>query len=46
MRRDECSGYHPTLLSRFTRYDELPRDIPLLLTKNEMVYRFNAAQLE
>lgn len=46
LRRDECSRCHPALLSRHIRHNELPRDIPLLLTKNELVDRFNAAQLE
>lgn len=46
IRSDECSADNSTLLSRRVRHDRLSRDIPLLLTKNELVDRFNAAQLE
>jgi len=46
IRRDECDRYHPALRSQYVRHDKLRRDIPLLLTKNELVDRFNAAQLE
>ncbi len=46
IRSDECSRYHPALSFRHVRHDRLSRDIPLLLTKNELVDRFNAAQLE
>ena len=46
IRRDGCDLYNPTLCGRRIRHDKISPGVTWLLTRNELVDRMNAAELE